>query len=861
MANANFESRIYEVRSLERPDWFINSWLSKGVYHDRSPLMIIVLAGTKIRFRQTFPASNSDVMLNFLNDDSKTEAQCEVTTEWSEIVVEHVSVPFFSTPYTDKGGEVVSIEVEAVGGLKCLPFYNAEQAAELFFQEWDSQEAEYAVVESACAQILIPAKDINTLKALHQATGLKSLIDYYNGIIEYFNYLAGLSFDPLVPTDKNIPNRFFMKADKSGRGAAYYGNTWTAQSSGSVANFWLNIKGAHWGSIHEIGHGYEGMFMFYSTVYLQEVWNNVLAAHYQKKVLGEDYYKVGWLYVGGEENLYAYVRQHFESGTVGGNLGVILFFLLLIFERTGEQGIIEFYQRYRRLINGAGFKPENYPAMDLLSAVAIDVTNVDVSEFMSFAKVSLTPRQMIENVFSNAVPFYPLYPLVQQNHLKPVQAQLGLRSPLDLVSCMQLSVTGFTADMSFVFDPDVCNELIGESFLLRDGRGAARVVKIENAMVLVEKLPLGLYALQLPSVDEGKYQAVSGYVAVTQSGGTFTCVYTKVYASGFADQTLSLGGLNGVFCQIVIKVSTGCLLIDVVHPRPNVYYKEEVYARVIVKDEQGHVVFFREMQGQHTELFTEKVPIAAGCVVELFHRESSRVSVSNSSVSAVIENIPENTLKITDQGLVNVNYGTDAGENLRLELDKGLAIFEKSPHLSLHDGHPVKQGFRRAINTFSEPIKSQLLERYRTIEFNPAPVNQTLSGTRFTWRLEGLGARSVADLEMNAWAGKIRLVMHAGRPHANFNSVYISIMLKSPEGEIIHLHELRGDVQAEAFDMELPFVPGSKLTVMHREPVRSRIVNNHNQEVTPAAKVQHVHVSEADVLSLSSYWPMTADES
>lgn len=861
MTNADFKSRLYEICSLERPDWLLGSGLSKGIYHDRTPLMTIVLAGVKMRFRQTFPASTSGVTLNLLNDDSKTEAHHEVTTEWAEVYVSHVSVPFFSTPYTEKAGEIVNIEVEVLGDLTCLPFYNVAYDADLFFQDWDSREAEYAVVESAYAKILIPAKDKNTLKALHQATGLKSLVDYYDGIFEYFNYLAGLSCNPVALTDKNIPNRFFMKADKSGRGAAYYGHAWTAESSDSVANFWLNIKGSNWGSIHEIGHGYEGMFANYSTVYLREVWNNVLAAHYQKKVLGEDYYKVGWLYASGEERLYGLLREHFDSGTVGGDLSAILFFLLLIFDRTGEQGIIGFYQRYRRLSNAVGFKAENYPAMDLLSAVAIDVANVNISEFMSFAKVSLTPRQMIENTYSNAIPFYPLYRLVQQHQLKPVQAQLGLRSPLDLVSCKQLSVTGLTADMSFVFDPDVYNKLSGKSFLLRDGQGAARVVKIENATVFVEKLPVGLYVLQLPSVEEGEYQSVSAYVAVTQTAGEFNCVYTKFYASGLADQTISLGGLAGVFCNIVINVSTGCLLMDVVYPSPHVYFKENVYARVIVKDEQGNVVFSREMQGEHTELFSEEVPIAAGFVVELFHKESSRISVSNSSASAVIENIEDNALKITDQGLVNINYGTDASENLRLEIDKNSAIFERLPHLALHDGHPLKQNFRRAFNTFAEPIKSQLLERYRTLEFNPAPVNQIIYGTRFTWRLGGLGTQSVADMEMNAWAGKVRLVVHAVRPHAYFNSVYISILLKSPEGEIIHFHELRGDVPAEAFDVELPFVPGSKLTVMHREPGRSRIVNDHNQEVTPTAKVQHVHVSGSDVLSLSSYWPAMADES
>lgn len=97
------------------------------------------------------------------------------------------------------------------------------------------------------------------------------------------------------------------------------------------------------------------------------------------------------------------------------------------------------------------------------------------------------------------------------------------------------------------FEPDVYNELNGKSFLLSDGRGAARVVKIENATIFVEKLPLGLYVVELPSAEEGEYQPVSCYVAVTQAGGVFNCVYRKSYASGLADQTIFLGGLAGIF--------------------------------------------------------------------------------------------------------------------------------------------------------------------------------------------------------------------------------------------------------------------------------------------------------------------------
>lgn len=860
MADAEFKSLVYEIGSLERPEWMINSGLSKGVYHDRNPLMTIVLAGTKVRFRQIQPASNSGVTLSFLNDDSKTEAHHEVTTEWAEIVVRHVSVPFLSTPFTDHGGDIVKVEVEAYGGLKFLPFYNSEHGADLFFRIWDSEEAEYAVVESTSARILIPARDKGALKALHQATGLKSLTDYYDGIIDYFNYLAGLSFNPLASTDKNIPNRFFMKADKSGPGAAYYGHTWTAESSDSVARFWLDINGANWGSIHEIGHGYQGTFMANSSVHLGEVWNNVLAAHYQKKVLGEDYYKVGWLYVGGEENLYAYVKELFDSGTVGGNLSVILFFLLLIFERTGEQGIIEFFQRYRRLSNAAGFKAENYPAMDLLSAVAIDVANVDVSGFMSFAKVSLTPWQWFINMFSNANAVYPLYMLVSESSLKQVQGQLGLRCPFDLVSCAQLDVTGLKGSLSLNLEESLFGRLWGKVLLLRDGRGPDRAVEIRTKTVVINGLPVGPYALLLPSVDNGEYQGGSDYVPVKETINSVDCVYKKKYASALADQVINLGGLLGVFCKIHVSVSTGHLLVQVTGTSPHSYF-EKVYAEITVRDLQENIVFYRSMLGDKTELFAEEIPISKGFCIEIFHLESSRIRVFSTPESAVIDIAKQvNKLKVTDQGLVNVELGTDAGKNLKGEIDKWAAIFDKNKNLVLYDECPIRQDMRRAINTFEESERNELFERYRTVEFARPPINRVFLGRNFLWRLQGNAGRNVGHVEVSIFSREVKVIFHNVVPHEYFASTYISVVVSSLEGKIKYSRELRGDRLAEASRDIIPFEYGGTISVMHREPSRSFLSNVETMKVATTGQVQHASYKSLLGLSLASYWPASKDK-
>ncbi|MBV7570332.1 putative mucin/carbohydrate-binding domain-containing protein [Pseudomonas sp. PDM27] len=845
MADEGIDSITYVVSSLERPDWLIAAGLDKGLRHDRTETGglkgTVLSVGSTIRFRQTSPMSNMGVILGLLNDDQKTEEHLEVTVEWREFCCKHASVPFLSTPYTDVAGQLIAIDVEVSGSQKILPVYQAGGNAGLFFQLWDLQSAEYALFVSDYAQILIPAKDKEVLRALHQTSGLQALTAYYNGVFEYFNYLAGLSFEPLAPTDKNIPNRYFMKADKSGAGAGYYSGGWTAETSDSVAAFWLDIKATNWGSLHEIGHGYQGKFMANSSINMAEVWNNVLAASYQNKMLGEAVYEKGWLYGRGEEKLYKDAMAALDSENAIEADSLRLFFYMLMFQRMGERGIVEFFQRYRRLSNGQGFKVEDHPAMELLSSVAVDVANIDVSTYMAYAEAPLASRQEVENAYSNAAPVFPLYLLVSQDELRQVQDLLGLRSPLSLVSCAELAVTGLTGDVSFNFEEPVYHEIVGMVFLLRDGKGPARILKITSPRVVVSGLPVGLYVLHLPDMAGGDYQSVTHYAVVKSGRSDVDCIYVRKYASTLANQVVYLNGLVGVFCTVAVDVSRGTVVVDVVSESPHSYFVGEVYAAVTLRDDRGRVVFSRMMMGDKTTLFHQELAIEKDFTVAIFHKEPSRLTASNSAASQLIDEVSQtNRLKVTVQGLVNVELGTDSGANLKSAIEKCVGVFEQSPHLVLHADYPVKNDLRQAINSFAEPIRSELFERYRAVEFFPPAFNRSLFGSVMTWGLQGNGGRDIGYLKMKLALQRLDIVLSGGAAHEYFSSVYMSVVVKSASGEIVYFRELRGDESEEASTVTLPFAPGSTVSVMHREPTRCWIVKDSLPERTSVERVQHV---------------------
>jgi hypothetical protein len=858
MVNEETKRYTQQIFSLERPDWLHNSGLSKGIFHDRKSTSLIVPAGKAIRFRQSFPETSMGVTLNLLNDDSAKESHHVVTTQWHEIVAEHASAIFLTTPYTDTAGQQVNIEVEFVSGGGSLPACQAGLDADNFFKEWDRLAAPYALYVSDYAMILIPAKDKEVLRKLHEESGLQSLAAYYDGIFEHFNYLASLSFAPTVPTDKNIPNRYFMKADKSGGGAAYYGGRWTAESNDSVAAFWLDTKGTNWGGIHEIGHGYQGSFMNYSTINLGEVWNNLFSTSYQSKVLGDEVFLKGWLYSGGEEQLYTRAMAAFDSGTVGQNLQFTLFFLVLIFQRTGDQSIVEFHQRYRRISNESGFHAGNYPAMDFLSNVTIDVANIDVSAFMSFAGASLTSMQTMKNAFSNAIPVYPLFPLVKQSSLKQIQSQLGLRSPLALVSSAELKITGLTSSVTIKFDEALLAGLRGRFLLLRDGVGAARVIEIQSAVIEIDELPIGVYALQMPSVGDGEYQNLSCYVVVKDGVNEVDCLYVKKHASSLVDQTISLGGLKDIFCKLAVEVSMGRLLVDVLNQSPHSYFPGQVYGEVVVRNAQGDMVFSRKMLGDKTDLFSGVVLVEAGFTIEIVHKEPSRIEMFNAVVSAVIDsNAQVNRLEVTEQGLVNVSISTDAGANLQVEIDKCAREFEKNPHFVLSDGFSLRQDMRRAINIFEEPVRSLLFEKYRTVEFVRPEFDVAIFGMEFVWFLRGNGDRDIGWIRIHLPSRMVEITFLANSAaHEYFSSVYLSIVLTSATGGLVYVRDLRGNAPVAASSVQFPLFSDLVVSVMHREPTRCRIKNNTDGAEIPVGHVQHAQVSlPLFSLKLASYWP------
>jgi hypothetical protein len=180
--------------------WLDAAGMSKGINHDRQHLGIILAAGKSVKIRQTNAAYNAKLTLRLLNDDRETEAEFSVGSTWIEARIEAVSVPFIDTPYVE-GMPVV--EFEYPDTVKMLPVYRKGEDEVAFFDRWDTQDAEFGLIESEYTTLLIPKISKKELKALGEVKNIDGLIAYYDRIFTFYNALAGVSFEPEHDSDRN----------------------------------------------------------------------------------------------------------------------------------------------------------------------------------------------------------------------------------------------------------------------------------------------------------------------------------------------------------------------------------------------------------------------------------------------------------------------------------------------------------------------------------------------------------------------------------------------------------------------------------------------------------------------------------
>ncbi|MEQ1962161.1 putative mucin/carbohydrate-binding domain-containing protein [Xenorhabdus khoisanae] len=838
MPNITKSKSLY---TLSRPVWLDAAGMSKGIGHDRQHLGIILAAGQTIRVRQVNAAFSDKLTLRLLNDDRKTEVEFSVVgSTWVEASVNAVSVPFIDTPYVDG---VPMVEFEYPDTAKTLPVYRKGENEVAFFSRWDTQDAEFGFIDSEYATLLVPKISKKELKALGEAKNIDGLIAYYDRIFTFYNALTGVSFEAEHDSDRNIKNRYFMKADKNGGGAAYYGGNWTAETSNSVSNFWLTPKDNNWGSLHEIAHGYQGSFTgdkYFST---GDVWNNIYAACYQDVMLGERKYKEGWLYDHGnmakvEKKIVDLIAQ--ATPLDQWDLRSKLYFVVLMVDKAGKNAFTHFNQQYRANCNTPGFVFYEHALLDMLSeSFAMVSEQVDVTPFVQLTGGYVTQTQRDRNAFSHAKAVYPLYQLVNTQQLDEVKTQLKLDSTLRLVDASQLKASGLKGNVTLNFTIDDFAQIYGEDLILLEGARYAYKTQINSPTMVLSELPIGVYTLRLPTGKDHKYLLTSSYLVVKQRESAVELCFVKKVSSPIVSQKINLLGLgDAVFATLVADYAQGKLVIDVTNPTPHSYFPNVTYAKIFVRDPQGAVVFSKDIHGTQAILCHEELLFTAGYEIKIYHEEPSQVRVNPDYPNIIDNKNKTNQLKLTKSGLKNEALQGDPEQVLLVRLKAAAERLRRYHQAYYAPFSPFKDDIYLAINIFDSPQREQLLVTYQDCipAYNTRPGDN--QGNAFTLAYKGISDRQFLTGVVDLVDKTLTVKIEAGIAHPYFPGIYASIGYEDADGNSLYRYEVIGSQTQQVCSVVLPIsgYGGEVIRLHHEEPDERLIITNDMRQVRLAEK-------------------------
>ncbi|MBC2037653.1 putative mucin/carbohydrate-binding domain-containing protein [Listeria booriae] len=746
------EVKTVELYKLENPTWLSKAGISKGIGHDKQDLGIILPANVELEIRQVNPNFKENLTMELLNDDSQKEKNVAITSTWTKVSHAYTAVPMIDTTF---GLEAPVIEFKFTNNMKVLPTYMQGDIEANFFKEWDDTDAEFALVKSRYFRMLVPKKDKAYMKNMRDFKSVHELCDYYTSIFETYNELDGLSFTPENPTDKNIPNKYFIKANAHGAGSAYYTGSHTAQTSNSLAGYYLS-KG--WASLHEIAHGYQGSFMSDSAFGVSEVWNNIYAATYQKKTMGSDVYKSGWLYGGnitGLENTIKKLWYTTETPVNAWDLRSKLFFLVNMQEKAGDEAFITFNQEYRKIANKDGFVAANHYLLDLISKYYGQASGFDFTPVIESAGGVMSKEQKEENRLNSYQAVAPLVDVVPAAKVSEVQAKLGLESYLSLVDATELRVSGLSGTASIHLDIDDIAQLKGQYLTIKNGKEVVKKVVVTDEDVALGELPNGVYTIDAPTGNTVKYALDTHYLYVKEATNKSTIKYTAKKESYLASQTVRFQGIGDrLFASAKVDLEKGQLIFNKNSAKPHDYFENIVYGKLEVLDTDGNVVYTRAMTGKDTAVDKAEIPVKEGYKLRIYHAEPGRLRADDATgrleandINIVNTKTQTNIFTITKKGLINDALGNNPDDVLVEKIKEVASKIEANPVLAKAQNSETRDDVWVAIQLLAEPTKTQMLEKYA--DLFPELVTMEVPSTTIS-----ITAPSTLSLKKDGFSGK-----------------------------------------------------------------------------------------------------------
>ncbi|MHB7979187.1 enhancing factor [Clostridium sporogenes] len=813
------EVKQKELYTLENPTWFKKTGFSKGLGHDKQDLGIILPANVQLTIRQVNPNFKGNLTVRLLNDNNQHETSKTFNQTSITISTPYSSVPFVDTVYD--GSEKPKIEYRVTSSMQTLPIYKRGQDQQSFFSKWDKASAPFALVTDDYFQLLVPQKDKVYMKNMKDFSSIDKLILYYREIFEYYNKLAGISFNTNVQTDKNVPNKYFIKADKSGPGGGYYGGNHTVETSDSVASFWLT-KG--WGALHEIGHGYQDDFT------RGEVWNNIYAHSLQKKDSDVDIFTSGWLYdYGRKDSVDNNVNKLWHQDKAAFNtwgLREQLYEYVLLKDKAGDASFTHFNKEYRKLANTPGFNTSDYKQFDLISKYYGEISKLDFTPVIESFGGAMTDWQKEENRYKNYKPVAPLNEVVPSSQVSQMQQSLKLETPLSLVTTDDLATTDLKGNVTLNFKIDDFNQIKNQTLYIMNGDKEVKKVVITNPTLSLGQLPVGIYTIYSTNSSDKLYTLDNHYLKVKETNNNVTLNYKLRTKSTLVNQEIDFLGISdNLFATATVDLENQKLNVKVLNKTPHDYFPNEQYAKIEILDQNNNVTYAKVITGTNAALENSKQALKEGYKIRLYHREPSRLKIRDNKTALTSSQI--NTLVVTNQGLKNESLNQNLNQELAGRIDSFATKISAEKLMAQSDCAEAKIELKLAIDALTEPLKSDMLIKYKDILPN-STINKEnpYLGKHFDFTFKGLGDWLFGQLTLDLSSNQAKIDIKKGEPHVYFDDSYASLSIKDNEGNIVYTKDFIGNKTNEALVKNVPIRTGYYITIKHQESKGRLLITN-----------------------------------
>ncbi|EMA6341612.1 M60 family metallopeptidase [Bacillus cytotoxicus] len=508
-------TNVKEIFSLEAPIWIFQAGITKGVFHDRQDLGFILQANTTLKVRQTNPNFKNELTLRLLSNDSKTEKSIQVGSKWVTVQADVPVVPFVDTPY-DENGATIEYQVGSEQPQKPLPIYQEKGNESAFFKTWDQFDGEYALVKGTSFQLFVPKKDKESLRNLKDFQSLDELIHYYEEIFTMYDSMIGL--DGSAPENKKGQNRYFLKADASGVGGAYYGHYWAANSTDSV-DMWLGKLS--WGTLHEIAHGYQAGFDN-QGMYTGEVSNNLFGVQYQYSKYGKKADQIGWLFNYGkkesvEKNLYNAVIKNKKSYDAL-DLRQKLIMLTMAKQKAGNEAFTKMYQGYRKLASQFDF---DHSLPDLMNQYYSENSQLDFTPVFESWGLNLDATQAERNRAKGYEAVSSLAHIVPESRLAEARAivdpEILINSNFEMVTNKEIAPLELKGNLHIHLHTNDINRVKGAKVQLKEGNRVIQETTIETADIHFKDVPNGVYTVEILHGKDIMYHFNQHYAYVKET--------------------------------------------------------------------------------------------------------------------------------------------------------------------------------------------------------------------------------------------------------------------------------------------------------------------------------------------------------